>query len=123
VGQEQVYRMERWTSVLDLIVTIAPLLGLLGTVTGIIESFRILGAAQGLDQPAALTGGIAEALITTATGLIIAIPTMALYSWISSIIDRRVREMSRRASELTDLLEELTAAASHGVRREHELVR
>lgn len=121
VGEEQVFKMERWTGVLDLVVTIAPLLGLLGTVTGIIKSFRVLGAIQGIGQPAALTGGIAEALVTTAAGLIIAIPAMAMYSWISAVIDRRVREMNRRAAELADILEELAAVSAR--RREPELVR
>ncbi len=105
VGRQEVFRMERRLNVLDAIVTLAPLLGLLGTVTGIIRSFRILALAQGVDQPAALSSGIAEALITTAAGLVIAIVSYAAYSWFSSLIDRRVHEMNQRVSELLDILE------------------
>lgn len=104
VGQDEVYKMERRLSVLETIVTVAPLLGLLGTVTGIIASFQVLGTMEGLGNPQELGSGIAEALITTAAGLIIAIPSMAAYNWISSMIDRRVLDMNRRAEELLDLL-------------------
>lgn len=104
VGQDEVYKMERRLSILDTIVTVAPLLGLLGTVTGIIASFQVLGSMDVLGNPQDLGAGIAEALITTATGLIIAIPSMAAYNWISSMIDRRVLDMNRRAEELLDLL-------------------
>lgn len=104
VGQDEVFKMERRLSVLDTVVTVAPLLGLLGTVTGIIASFQVLGTMDGLGDPQELSQGIAEALITTAAGLIIAIPSMAAYNWISSMIDRRVLDMNRRAEELLDLL-------------------
>lgn len=105
VGQEEVFRMERGLGLLSTIVSVAPLIGLLGTVTGIIRSFRVMGAFQGIESnPAALSVGIAEALITTAAGLFIAIPSLMVYNWLTGQIDRRVREMSRRALELTDLL-------------------
>jgi len=91
VGRDEVYKMERRLVVLDLVATVSPLLGLLGTVTGIIRTFNVIGALQGLGSPQDLSLGIAEALITTAAGLIIAIPTVAVYQWISSIIDRRSR--------------------------------
>lgn len=106
VGEDEVYKLERRLSVLDTIVAIAPLLGLLGTVTGIIRSFQVLSALDGIGTPEAMSVGIAEALITTAAGLIIAIPTLALYNWISSVIDRRVIEMNRCSEELLDLLTE-----------------
>jgi len=104
VGEEEVAKMERRLPVLDTIVTIAPMLGILGTVTGIIRSFQVLAAFSGAPNAAVLSSGIAEALITTATGLIIAIPTLALYNWLSSIVDRRVLEMNRYSEELIDLL-------------------
>ena len=76
VGQDEIFKMERGLGLLGTIVTIAPMLGLLGTVTGILQSFRVLGNFQGIESnPAALAVGIAEALITTATGLAIAIPS------------------------------------------------
>ncbi len=104
VGRVELFKMERRLVMLDAIVTIAPLLGLLGTVTGIIQSFNVLAALEGLASPQALSVGIAEALITTAAGLIIAIPSMAVYHWISSIIDRRVADMNRRSGEIIELV-------------------
>lgn len=104
VGREELFKMERRLIVLDSVATIAPLLGLLGTVTGIIKSFNVLGAMGGAGTPQALSVGIAEALITTAAGLIIAIPSMILYNWLNSIIDRRVEEMNRRATDVVDAL-------------------
>ncbi|NMB15734.1 MAG: MotA/TolQ/ExbB proton channel family protein [Firmicutes bacterium] len=105
VGAHELYKMERRMVVLDSIVTIAPLLGLLGTVTGIMRSFNVLAAMQGAHSPEALSYGIAEALITTAAGLIIAIPAMALYYYLSSLIDRNVAEMNRRSADLLYFLE------------------
>lgn len=102
VGRVELYKMERRLVVLDAIVTIAPLLGLLGTVTGIIRSFNVLAALEGLASPQALSIGIAEALITTAAGLIVAIPAMAVYHWINGIIDRRVADMNRRSAEIIE---------------------
>jgi len=105
VGQDEIVKMERGLGLLSTIVTIAPMIGLLGTVTGIIRSFRVLGAFEGVtSNPAALSIGIAEALITTAAGLIVAIPAMAAHNWIASVVERRVREMNRRALEVLDLL-------------------
>ncbi len=104
VGRAELYKMERRLVMLDAIVTIAPLLGLLGTVTGIIRSFNVLAALEGLASPQALSVGIAEALITTAAGLIVAIPSMAVYHWINSIIDRRVADMNRRSAEILDIV-------------------
>jgi len=104
VGRAEVFKMEQRLVLLEAIATISPLLGLLGTVTGIIRTFNVLGALQGLGSPQDLSSGIAEALITTAAGLIIAIPALALYQWISSIIDRRVADMNRRSGELMEAL-------------------
>ena len=105
VGEDEVFKMRRGLGMIATIVSIAPLIGLLGTVTGIIRSFQVLGAFQGVaSNPAALSVGIAEALITTAAGLIIAIPAMAIHHWLSSMVERRVREMNRRALEITDLI-------------------
>jgi len=104
VGQEEEAKLERRLPALDTIVSVSPLLGILGTVTGIINSFQVLSGLEGVTSPQALSAGIAEALITTATGLIIAIPSLALYNWLSSIVDRRILEMNRCSEELIDLL-------------------
>jgi biopolymer transport protein ExbB len=73
---------------LELIANIAPLLGLLGTVLGMIEAFEVLRAAESRVDPALLAGGISKALITTAAGLMIAIPASAAASWFEGRIER-----------------------------------
>lgn len=106
VGREELFNMERRLVTLETITTVAPLLGLLGTVTGIIRTFQVLGASGGFVQsPAEISAGIAEALLTTAAGLVVAIPTLAVHNWIVNTIDRRVADMNRRAGELLDVLE------------------
>lgn len=102
-GQDEVYKMERRLDWLETIAALAPLLGLLGTVTGIMDTFQVLSGMQGVTDPAAMAGGIAEALITTATGLVIAIPTLFVHNWLSGMIDRRVQEMNRAVSEVLEL--------------------
>ncbi|HHT69734.1 MAG TPA: MotA/TolQ/ExbB proton channel family protein [Firmicutes bacterium] len=105
VGQEEIHKMERRLGALDLIVTISPLLGILGTVTGIIDSFNVLGALEGVTQASALSVGIAEALITTAAGLIVAVPTMILASYLNSIVTNQVADMSKKSTELLNVLD------------------
>ena len=104
VGKEEIFKMERRLNALDTIVTIAPLLGILGTVTGIINSFNVLAGLEGVVNHQLLSVGIAEALLTTATGLIIAIPSSAVYSYVNTLIDRNMADMSKRSSELLGLL-------------------
>jgi biopolymer transport protein ExbB len=77
---KEVERMKQGLAVLDTIVTMAPLLGILGTVTGIINSFNLLGQS-GAEDPKAVAGGIAEALITTAAGLVVALLTLVPYNY------------------------------------------
>jgi biopolymer transport protein ExbB len=93
-AQAELSQARRYLPVLDTIITLAPLLGLLGTITGMISAFGIVSEA-GLGQPHAITGGIAEALIATATGLLIAIMTLVPYNYLRSKVE-----------QLTDLLEE-----------------
>ena len=87
--------MKRHLPVLDTIITLSPLLGILGTVTGIITSFDLLGQA-GIENPQAVTGGIAQALITTATGLAIAIIALLPYN----ALIRKVEKTTRHLEEL-----------------------
>jgi len=102
-GDQEVRRLEKNMAVLELIVTVAPMLGLLGTVIGIIKSFNVFGMTGGLADPAILGIGIAEALITTAAGLIVAIPTQAMYTYLSGLIDRNIAVMNRKSLEIVSL--------------------
>ncbi|MDD4462771.1 MAG: MotA/TolQ/ExbB proton channel family protein, partial [Desulfobacterales bacterium] len=77
---DEIRRMRRFMGVLDTMITVAPLLGILGTVTGIISSFEMLGST-GIEHPQAVTAGIAQALITTAAGLGIAILSVFPYNY------------------------------------------
>jgi len=93
-ADDEIDRMKRGMSVLDTIITMAPLLGILGTVTGIIVSFDFLGKA-GVEDPKAVTGGIAQALITTATGLTIALATIIPYNYFVVKLERAARNIEK----------------------------
>jgi biopolymer transport protein ExbB len=84
----QQQRLNTYTRGLDVIATLAPLLGLLGTVLGMIDAFRELEAAGGRADPGLLAGGIWEALLTTAAGLAIAIPAAAAVHWIDGVVGK-----------------------------------
>lgn len=97
-ASDEIARMKQGLSVLDTIITMAPLLGILGTVTGIIRSFHILGAAE-VQNPAAVISGIAEALIATAAGLIIALATLVPYNALVSKVQREARRLEQIIAE------------------------
>lgn len=99
----------RRLGILDTIITIAPLLGLLGTVTGMIKAFNVVGSV-GLNQPLGITGGVAEALIATATGLAIAIVTLVGYNYLTEKVKEIISEMETRATQLMNILLSLRAA-------------
>lgn len=105
----EIRRMSRYMGVLDTIITVAPLLGILGTVTGIIKSFELLGAG-GLDNPQSVTGGIAEALITTAAGLSIAIPSVFCYNYFNSCIERAGQIIEKYATSFEIVYEKIVMA-------------
>ena len=108
----EIPRMKQYLPVLDTIVTLAPLLGLLGTITGMISSFGIMSLA-GIGQPHAITGGIAEALIATATGLSVAICALIPYNYFLSKSERKIEEIETYASRLELLLNRKKAEAAH----------
>ena len=108
----EIPRMKQYLPVLDTIVTLAPLLGLLGTITGMISSFGIMSLA-GIGQPHAITGGIAEALIATATGLSVAICTLIPYNYFLSKSERKMEEIETYASRLELLLKRRKEGANH----------
>jgi biopolymer transport protein ExbB len=98
-------KLERFLSALGTIATLAPLLGLLGTVTGNIRAFRVLGSVGLVGDPAQLAGGIAEALITTAAGIIVAIPAIIFYNSLVTRVNHIILRLENRVSELVLLLE------------------
>jgi len=91
-AEDEIARMTRGLDVLDTIITIAPLLGILGTVLGIIESFDLLGAS-GIEDPKAVTGGIAQALLTTAAGLSVALLTLVPFKYLAARVQRATRHL------------------------------
>jgi len=100
-GTVAIGRLERWVGVLSTVAAIAPLLGLLGTVTGMIEVFYQI---EGTTNPdiARLSGGIKEALYTTGAGLTVGIPVFVAYRYIESKIDRYAQELEERSLALLD---------------------
>jgi biopolymer transport protein ExbB len=98
-AQAEIPVLKRRLGVLDTIVTLAPLLGLLGTVVGMIGSFDVM-ANVGIGQPHAVTGGVAEALIATATGLLIAILTLVSYNYFTARAEREMDQMEHFSSSL-----------------------
>ena len=100
VARRQLGRGETGLRGLELIATVAPLLGLLGTVIGMIAAFQALETAGVQADPAALAGGIWEALLTTAAGMTVAIPASAALTWFESVIDSLRRDMEDMATRL-----------------------
>ena len=97
-ASDEIARMKSAMAVLDTIITMAPLLGILGTVTGIIQSFDLLGQLQ-IEDPRGVADGIAEALITTATGLSIALGTLLPFNYFISRIQRETRRLEQVATQ------------------------
>lgn len=98
-GRQEVARLERGLGLLETIAAIAPLLGLLGTVLGMIEVFDVV-SRQGAGQAQSLSGGISEALITTATGLAIGIPSLVAYNWLVGRAETLVLDLEAHTNRL-----------------------
>ena len=103
---DEIKRMRHYLSVLDTMITVAPLLGIFGTVTGIIMSFELLGSS-GIQHPQAVSAGIAQALITTAAGLGIAIPSVFLYNYFNSRAENAALVIEKYATSLEIVYEKL----------------
>lgn len=100
-GRHVVHELERFINTLGTIAAISPLLGLLGTVVGMIKVFAAI-TTHGVGNPTVLAGGISEALITTAAGLTVAIPALIGYRYLRSRIDSLVVQMEKEAIKLVD---------------------
>jgi biopolymer transport protein ExbB len=102
-ARQEVAVLERNLPILATIANIAPLLGLLGTVFGMIKAFQVVSVV-GVGNPEALAGGISEALLTTAFGLSVAIPTIVAYNYLAHRVDRQIKEMESTSIEVLELL-------------------
>jgi biopolymer transport protein ExbB len=98
-GEDQTARLYRKTEVLNVIGAIAPMLGLLGTVQGMILAFNTIASTEGAAKPYQLADSISLALVTTFEGLIVAIPTMAAFSFFRSRIDTIIAEAGKRIEQ------------------------
>jgi len=105
-GRDQAYKLEKRLVWLATIAGVAPLLGFLGTVLGMVEAFQSIQSMQGQVNPSVLAGGIWTALITTVGGLIVAIPTQIAYNYLLERYHFIVNQMERFSSDFIDLLQE-----------------
>ena len=110
-GRQEIPRLQKYLGVLGTVASVSPLLGLLGTVLGMINVFRVV-SAQGIGQADSLAGGISEAMITTATGLTIAIPALVAYNAFSDTANGLVLEIERLALSFIKRILQQQAAES-----------
>ena len=112
----EIPKEERFLSALGTIAHIAPLLGLLGTVTGNIRAFGVLGELGAITDPTLLSRGISEALLTTAAGIIVSIPAIIFYNFLVNKVNHRIIRLENRVTELASLLVVADQAAVSGPR-------
>ena len=108
-ASDELDRMRQYLPILDTIITVSPLLGIFGTVIGIILSFEMLGSA-GIEEPQAVTAGIAQALITTASGLGIAILSLFPFNYFNSRVEKAATTIEKYATSLEIVYEKLNQA-------------
>jgi biopolymer transport protein ExbB len=110
-GRHVVHELDRFIGTLGTIASLSPLMGLLGTVLGMIRTFNAI-TTEGIGNPAALAGGIAEALIATAAGLTVAIPALIGYRFLRSKVERLVVQMEKEAIKLVLAMDSQAGSAS-----------
>lgn len=103
-GRHVVVELEKFLNSLGTIAAITPLLGLLGTVIGMIKVFTAI-TSQGVGNPSVLAGGISEALITTASGLVVAIPSLMFYRYFRGRVDELVVDMEKEALKMVEIMQ------------------
>lgn len=104
-GRRETYMLEKKTDLIASAAAIAPMLGFLGTVTGMIQAFQQIQALQGAVNPSALASGIWEALVTTAFGLGVGIIALFAYNFLINRINRTVNDLERASTDFIDLLQ------------------
>ena len=112
-GRHVVHELERFIGTLGTIASLSPLMGLLGTVFGMIRTFNAINSG-GMGNPASLAGGIAEALITTAAGLTVAIPALLAYKFLRGRVQALVVQMEKEAIKLVEAIEAQAAQDGAG---------
>jgi len=110
-GRQEVSKLEKGLSILATVAGVAPLLGFLGTVTGMIQAFMRIEDLAGAASPSDLAGGIWEALLTTAFGLIVGIPAYVAYNYFLSWITRFVADMETVANDVVDTMQDASKEA------------
>jgi len=105
-GKQEIKKLEKGLSVLATVSGVAPLLGFLGTVTGMISAFMRIEDLQGAANPADLAGGIWEALLTTAFGLAVGIIAFTFYNYLVTAVNKLVLDMEVISNDVVDILEE-----------------
>ena len=103
-GRQVVHELERYLNALGTVAAIAPLLGLLGTVFGMIEVFAAITSAGGVGNPAVLAGGISKALITTAAGLSVAIPSLIAHRYLTGRVAELAIATEQQAIKMVEVL-------------------
>jgi biopolymer transport protein ExbB len=103
-GQLEMPNLERNLGLLATVALITPLIGLLGTITGLIKTFVAISSNSGLASATDLSGGIYQSLLTTAAGLVVAIPAFVAYSYLSSRVNALMRDMERGGIEVVGLI-------------------
>jgi biopolymer transport protein ExbB len=109
-GNQEISKLEKGLPILASVSGIAPLLGFLGTVTGMISAFMTIQDLQGSVSPSDLAGGIWEALITTAFGLFVGIPALALYNYFLSAVKKLVNEIEMVANDVVDVVQDTSSS-------------
>ena len=113
-GKDMLAGLRAWLRPLEVIAALAPLLGLFGTVLGMIEAFQQLEAAGSQVNPAMLSGGIWVALLTTAAGLAVAMPTVVALNWLERRVERLAHEMDAVVTRVFSLDLSAQAAEASG---------
>lgn len=103
-GERMASEMRRFLRVINGVATVSPLMGLLGTVWGMMQAFEAIAGSSAMGRPDLLAGGISGALLSTAAGLSVAIPALILYLWFVGRVDMLVMEIDRYGQELVNLI-------------------
>ena len=104
-------QIEHTIQAVNVIANISPLMGLLGTVSGIISAFNVLGSFGAVSDPSVLAKGISEALLTTAAGIVIAVPSMIAYAWLSGKANAVIGRLEGQANDLVRIVKSRASAS------------